>query len=828
MKNLLLAVFILLLSGSFISLAQQSAMIDNFDNSATGVYEISTEGAPSSMTLTTNTVDKVEGTGALDVDAVIGSFHQWGSYAQLLFRTDSTDVLDWTQIGDSLSIWIKVRTAPTIPANMVFRVHIADRPTETDPIEEYIYENATILDVQGDWIQLIIPFIEREQTGTTVPDGTGFILAPTSWGGFGYNNSVLDRDKIVGFNIGFITTGWDPNVNLPADSLVVSLDGFERLGLRSIPAVVFNGIQFPSYVTSWAWGQSTVSVEQGAGPLPNTNAIKWVQGNEWGNGWTGMGATIDPPFNLSGAWQQDSIKFKLKCDAGVGALRIQIEGGPGKKGTVFTPNTDGQWHSYAFPLRDMVYQDGTTGFDSSSVQVVGMMAEASGVAGNVVYITDWWTGQPTFDVIPPVAPLNVTSFSGSFQNIILWEDVPGETGERYNVYYSKNPISDVTAPGVEVAKLNIGEGIQLFEHLIFAPNTNQDVTYYYAVVCKDAAGNQSAGSVNSAPLTNTAKGVPTISLSLPSFNADGDLSEWQSITPFRMFPSDGTGHIVTNTSVTGDDDLSVLSWVAADANYLYVAFDVNDDVVAGNVNSTSYQNDSPDLYLGLYNWHGAPHTTYQRGAEPDYHFRFAHNRVLLDGIADSILGVGSDYYWDLKFPSGYVVEFKMSWTDLAAVAGDNIFSPVEGFRIPIDFAVNDNDANAQNEREGIMTYSPYNEDFSWRDVDRWLYTWIGNLWEPVGVEKEDDNIVDNYSLSQNYPNPFNPSTQIKFAIKESGMVSLKVFDVLGREVATLVNNEYAAGNYSVDFNAAGLSSGIYFYRLESGSFVQTNKMILIK
>ena len=60
------------------------------------------------------------------------------------------------------------------------------------------------------------------------------------------------------------------------------------------------------------------------------------------------------------------------------------------------------------------------------------------------------------------------------------------------------------------------------------------------------------------------------------------------------------------------------------------------------------------------------------------------------------------------------------------------------------------------------------------------------------------------------------------------MVSLKVFDVLGREVATLVNNEYAAGNYSVDFNAAGLSSGIYFYRLESGSFVQTNKMILIK
>ena len=98
----------------------------------------------------------------MDVKAVIGAFHQWGSYAQLLYRTDSTEVLDWSIIGDSLSIWIKVRTAPTIPANMVFRVHVVDRPSESDPLEEYIYENATIIDAQQDWVQLIIPFIERE------------------------------------------------------------------------------------------------------------------------------------------------------------------------------------------------------------------------------------------------------------------------------------------------------------------------------------------------------------------------------------------------------------------------------------------------------------------------------------------------------------------------------------------------------------------------------------------------------------------------------------------------------------------------------------------
>jgi len=830
MKKLLLTISILVFTCTFISQAQTSAMIDNFDNSATGVYQLSTEGSPSLIELSTNTVDKVEGTGALDVKAVIGAFHQWGSYAQLLYRTDSTEVLDWSIIGDSLSIWIKVRTAPTIPANMVFRVHVVDRPSESDPLEEYIYENATIIDAQHDWVQLIIPFIEREQTGTTIPDGTGFILAPTSWGGFTYNNSVLDRDKIVGLNIGLITTGWDPNANIPADSLTVSLDGFERLGLRSTPAIIFNGIEFPTYISTWAWGQSVISVETGAGPLPNTNAIKWVQGNEWSNGWTGMGADIVPAFNLAGSWSQDSVKFKLKCEAGVGPMRMQFESGAAKKGTVFTPTADGQWHSYSLPLREMVYQDGTSGFDTSMVQKVGLMAEASGIAGKVVYITDWWTGQPTFDVVPPIPPINVTSFTGSFQNIVLWDDVPGETGERYNIYYSKNPITSINGPGVEVAKLNVGEGVQLAEHLLYAPNTNQDVTYYYAVVCKDASGNISALSTNSAPLTNQAKGVSTISINAPNFTADGNLGEWQSITPFRMFPSDGSGTIVTNTTINGDNDLSVRSWVAVDADYLYLAFDVTDDVVAGNVNGTSYQNDCPDLYLGLYNWRGAPHTTYRRGAEPDYHFRFAHNRVILDGIAgaDSILGLGANYYWAENFPNGYIVECKISWVDLAAAGGDNIFSPVEGYRIPIDYAINDNDLNAANEREGILTYSPFNEDQSWSDVSRWLYTWIGSLWEPVSVKEDGQQVVNEFALSQNYPNPFNPTTQIKFSIKESGLVSLKIFDILGTEVATLVNNEYPVGNYTVDFNAAGIASGIYFYKIQSGNFVETKKMILMK
>jgi hypothetical protein len=87
-----------------------------------------------------------------------------------------------------------------------------------------------------------------------------------------------------------------------------------------------------------------------------------------------------------------------------------------------------------------------------------------------------------------------------------------------------------------------------------------------------------------------------------------------------------------------------------------------------------------------------------------------------------------------------------------------------------------------------------------------------------------------YSLSQNYPNPFNPTTVITYSLKESGEVRLELFDVLGRKVATLVNAKQEAGSYSYSFNAAryGLATGMYFYRLQSGGFVATKKMLLVK
>ncbi|MEZ4689909.1 MAG: T9SS type A sorting domain-containing protein [Ignavibacteria bacterium] len=89
-------------------------------------------------------------------------------------------------------------------------------------------------------------------------------------------------------------------------------------------------------------------------------------------------------------------------------------------------------------------------------------------------------------------------------------------------------------------------------------------------------------------------------------------------------------------------------------------------------------------------------------------------------------------------------------------------------------------------------------------------------------------VPDKFYLSQNYPNPFNPSTNLGFGILELGFVSLIVYDSQGKEVVTLINENKSPGYYNVQFDGSSLSSGIYFYRLESNGFVQTKRMMMVK
>ena len=100
--------------------------------------------------------------------------------------------------------------------------------------------------------------------------------------------------------------------------------------------------------------------------------------------------------------------------------------------------------------------------------------------------------------------------------------------------------------------------------------------------------------------------------------------------------------------------------------------------------------------------------------------------------------------------------------------------------------------------------------------------------EPLSVKQLNNKIPDSYQLDQNYPNPFNPATTIRFSIPKLSYVTLKIYDIIGNEIATLVNEERAAGNYEIEFEGSKLSSGVYFYRIQAGSYTQIKKMILLR
>ena len=118
---------------------------------------------------------------------------------------------------------------------------------------------------------------------------------------------------------------------------------------------------------------------------------------------------------------------------------------------------------------------------------------------------------------------------------------------------------------------------------------------------------------------------------------------------------------------------------------------------------------------------------------------------------------------------------------------------------------------------------------SWFSKGGIAYTFYPAGLFPTSVKEDyEDFVADGYNLYQNYPNPFNPSTTISFSILKAGQTKISVFDMLGREVAILINDHLNAGVYTTVFDGKGLSSGVYIYRIESGNFVKSKQMILLK
>ena len=163
-------------------------------------------------------------------------------------------------------------------------------------------------------------------------------------------------------------------------------------------------------------------------------------------------------------------------------------------------------------------------------------------------------------------------------------------------------------------------------------------------------------------------------------------------------------------------------------------------------------------------------------------------------------------WYDVDWLGWKLVTWDLSLGQTGNWVGDGVFDP------PLSFD------------SFQMTYVPENKStgtYYFDDVRTATFS-------PTDVKQENDKVPNNFVLEQNYPNPFNPSTQIRFSLPEATNVKIVITDILGREVATLVNDDLNSGNYTVNFDARSVSSGVYFYTLITDKFKQSRKMILMK
>ncbi len=292
---------------------------------------------------------------------------------------------------------------------------------------------------------------------------------------------------------------------------------------------------------------------------------------------------------------------------------------------------------------------------------------------------------------------------------------------------------------------------------------------------------------------------------------DGSADDWTApqIHMSTYVYTEGTTAPSGFLELTDWKDLEMNFRAAWDDDNFYVFVEVIDDVPYMNPTSGEPWNmDGVELCIDGDNSKDA-----SSGAN-DVQWRWC-----LGGTSTAENCYGGTYAW---------AQTDSTWTFECAIPADSLTFVLEAdAEIGFEVQVNDNDEVVENSRENMARW--WGEDnLAWNTPSQWGSAVLVEDIYTYGIDSKDVVKANRFKLSQNFPNPFNPSTSIDYSIEKTGAVKLTVFDMLGHEVATLVNEVKVPGAYKATFDGTGLTSGIYFYQLQAGTNISTNKMMLLK
>jgi hypothetical protein len=427
---------------------------------------------------------------------------------------------------------------------------------------------------------------------------------------------------------------------------------------------------------------------------------------------------------------------------------------------------------------------------------------------------------------------------------IDWVDLNLET-ESYRIYQSENPITDVHADGVQRIGSAIAHGNQTAGFRPFTTDGGAK-TYYYAITAIQV---EASGDTTETPLRSVSASGPMAFASTSStykisyvkdfansFSiADGDSTSFIPYAQYQIKPESAGGDRGPKWTPQSND-FQYRAIMVMDDQYLYIHCDAWDDDLNPKT-QYGWQGDCVEFYMGFDDMRAlkARHSVADL-AKSDSDPTKTDWRFGVDNLG--VLNVGGNPGSKGGVDFGYSPSLSNEgWSFNIRVALDSVMAGrkakiTNGMTMPLRIDGNDIDPDAPKNEGGrgmVLQTGMVNVSLpdNWTRPDAWgTMELIG--YKTDAVDDAASNMPHQYALYNNYPNPFNPSTTIKYDLPKETNVKLKVYDILGKEVTTLVSSKQKAGTYSVRFDASNLANGVYFFRLDAGDFSKTQKMILLK